>query len=176
MLNRWNFLKPGFYEGIKLWPAIGLGEFEHLLPPPLDQRLTTPVINAHSALQVCSGISTLGGEDGLPDQVGHFLERTLNDYNDATAEIRSLEDSNVLIAGIVAWLIEIGQRVAGEFSGEIEAGTFAASMTEGNLGDGSADADALQGVLTLSLQWDSDPDSAVALFESPEEQTNAAAL
>ena len=50
----------------KLWPAIGLGEFEHLLPPPLDQRLTTPVINAHSALQVCSGISTLGGEDGLP--------------------------------------------------------------------------------------------------------------
>ena len=47
-----------------LWPAIGLGEFEHLLPPPtvsrMDQRLTTPVINAHSALQVCSGISTLG--------------------------------------------------------------------------------------------------------------------
>ena len=160
----------------KLWPAIGLGEFEHLLPPPLDQRLTTPVIDAHSALQVCSGISTLSREGGLPDQVGNFLERTLNDYNDATAEIRSLEDSNVLIAGIVDWLIEIGERVAGEFSGEIEAGTFAASMTEGNLGDGSADADALQGVLTLSLQWDSDPASAVALFESLEKQTNGAPL
>ena len=152
----------------KLWPAIGLGEFEHLLPPPLDQRLTTPVINAHSALQVCSGISTLGREGGLPDQVGQFLERTLNAYNDATAAIRSLEGSNVLIAGIVDWLTENDERVAGEFSGEIEAGTFAASMTEGNLGDGSADADALQGVLTLSLQWDSDPASAVALFESLE--------
>ena len=151
-----------------LWPAIGLGEFEHLLPPPLDQRLTTPVINAHSALQVCSGISTLGHEGGLPDQVGQFLERTLNDYNDATAEIRSLEGSNVLIAGIVDWLIEIAERVAGEFSGEREAGTFAASMTEGNLWDGSPEAKTLQGVLTLSLQWDSDPASAVALFESLE--------
>ena len=160
----------------KLWPAIGLGEFEHLLPPPLDQRLTTPVINAHSALQVCSGISTLGREDGLPDQVGQFLERTLNDYNDATEEIRSLEGSDVLISGIVDWLIEIAERVAGEFSGEREAGTFAASMTEGNLWDGSPEANALQGVLTLSLQWDSDPASAVALFESLEQQTNAAAL
>ena len=152
----------------KLWPAIGLGEFEHLLPPPLDQRLTTPVINAHSALQVCSGISTLGREGGLPDQVGQFLERTLNAYNDATAEIRSLEGSNVLIAGIVDWLTENDERVAGEFSGEIEAGTFAASMTEGNLWDGSPEAKTLQGVLTLSLQWDSDPASVVALFESLE--------
>ena len=158
----------------KLWPAIGLGEFEHLLPPPLDQRLTTRVINAHSALQVCSGISTLGREDRLPEQVGHFLERTVNDYKGATAEIRSLDGSNVLIAGIVDWLIEIGQGVAGELNGEIEAGTFAASMTEDNLGDGSADADVLQGVLALSLQWDSDPASAVAWFESLEMQTNGA--
>ena len=104
--------------------------------------------------------------------MGQFLERTLNDYNDATAEIRSLEGSNVLIAVllrvIVDWLIEIAERVAGEFSGEREAGTFAASMTEGNLWDGSPEAKTLQGVLTLSLQWDSDPASAVALFESLE--------
>ena len=149
----------------KLLPGGGVGEFEHLLPPPLDQRLTTPVINAHSALQVCSGISILGPVGSFPDHVGQFLERTLNGYKDATTAILALE-GDALVSAIVGLLGEIGKRVEDEFSGEIEAGTFAASMAEGELGDGSPDAAALGAILSLSLQWDSDPASAVALFES----------
>ena len=60
----------------KLWPVNGLDEFEHLLPPPLEQRLTKLVLKAHPALQVSSGISTLGREGVLPAQVEQFLNVT----------------------------------------------------------------------------------------------------
>ena len=149
----------------KLWPVIGLGEFEHLLPPPLEQRLTKLVLKAHPALQVSSGISTLGREGVLPAQVEQFLERNLHDYKDAIAAILALE-SDVVITAILERLGEIRESVAGELRGEIEAGTFAANFAEGILGEGSREAQMLDAVLVLSLQWDSDPTSAVAWLDS----------
>ena len=149
----------------KLWPVNGLDEFEHLLPPPLEQRLTKLVLKAHSALQVCSGISTLGREGVLPSQVEQFLERNLSDYRDATEAILLLE-SDVVITAILEGLEEIRESVAGELRGDIEAGTFAANFAEGILGEGSREAQMLDAVLVLSLQWDSDPTSAVAWLDS----------
>ena len=152
---------------IKLWPVNGLDEFEHLLPPPLEQRLTNLVLKTHSALQVCSGISTLVHEDVLPSQVEQFLERNLSDYRDATEAILLLE-SDVVITAILERLEEIRESVAGELRGDIEAGTFAANFAEGILGEGSREAQMLNAVLVLSLQWDSDPTSAVAWLDSLE--------
>ena len=39
MLNRWNFLKTGFYEGIKLHRLVSLGCL-HSSKDPRDERVT----------------------------------------------------------------------------------------------------------------------------------------
>ena len=152
----------------KLWPVSDLGEFEHLLPQPMEQRLTTQFIAAHSALEVCSGLSILRHGGGLHEQVTQLLQRTLNDYGHAIEAIRAFGE-DAWITALVDMLGEIGERIKNEWKGEIEAGTFAASVVEGALGDGSPEIEIFNGALVLSLQWDSDPASAVAWFESLEE-------
>lgn len=152
----------------KLGPVSDFGEFESLLPQPLQLGLTTPVIAAHSALEVRSGLSTLRRENGLHDQVAQSLERTVSNYNDAVAAIRDF-GGDVCVTELVNWLEEIEQQIEGEWTGEIEAGTFAASVVEGTLGDGSPEMERFEGALLLSLQWDSDPASSVAWLESLEE-------
>ena len=51
--------------GSKVWAVGNLGEFEHLLPEQLDQRLTSPFVAARSALEVYSALSVLRREGGL---------------------------------------------------------------------------------------------------------------
>ena len=112
-------------------------------------------------------VSTLGREGVLPAQVEQFLERNLHDYKDAIAAILALE-SDVVITAILEQLGEIRESVADELRGDIEAGTFAANFAEGILGEGSREVQMLDAVLVLSLQWDSDPTSAVAWLDSLE--------
>ena len=137
-----------------------------MLPSPLKQRLTTQVIAARSALEVLSGLSILHHEDGLHDQVAQVLERTRNNYRHAIQAIQALGEGaeDALVEGLVEWLQETGEKVEGEWNGETEAGTFAASIAEGTLGEGSPEAENLQVALfltlSLSLQWDSNPASA----------------
>ena len=152
----------------KLRPVSDLGEFEHLLPQPLEQRLTTPVIAAHSALQLISGLSNLRREGGVHEQVREFLERTINDCRHAITTIRDFGE-DVCITALVDWLDEISHRIEGEWTSEADFGAYAASVIEGTLGDGSEEAERLQKALALSLQWDSNPASAVTWFESPDE-------
>ena len=112
--------------------------------------------------------SILRRDGGVHDQVSEFLERTVNDYKDGIATIRGF-GKDVCVTALVDFLEEIVERIKGEWNGEAEVGAFAASVVEGALGDGSQGAESLQGALVLSLQWDSDPTSAVTWFESLEE-------
>ena len=149
-------------------PASDLGGFESQLPQPLEQRLTTQAIDAHNALGVCSGLSILNRDGGLHDQVAGLLERTEGDCNKAAAAIRAFEE-DIVVAELVDWLEEIGERIKGEWDGRLDAGTYAASVVEGVLGDGSPEYETFIGALCLSLQWDSDPASAVAWLRSQAE-------
>ena len=153
---------------MELWPVQDLGQFEDLLTPQLDQRLTKSVIAAHSALQVCSGISVMSRERDLDDQVSKLIEKAQDEFGDAIAAIRAMEQ-DVVITTLLDYLKEAGQQVVDEFEGEIEAGTFAASISEGVFGEGSSETGSLAVALMLSLQWDSDPVSAGALLASLEE-------
>ena len=152
----------------KLLPVTDFGAFEHLLPHPLEERLTAKVVTAHSALQVCSAVSVLRREDGLDDQVIRVIERAQSDFSETITAIRGLGE-DALVSEIGDWLLGIGTRVEAEWNGELEAGAFAASVVEGALGSESSETGTLEGALFLSLQWDADPASAVANFESPEE-------
>ena len=138
------------------YPTYGLisdlGEFEHLLPQPLEQRLTTLVIAAHSALQVMSGLSILRRDGGVHEQVSEFLERTANDCRHEIATIRGF-GKDVCVTALVDFLEEIGERIKREWRGEIEAGAFAAGVAEGALGDGSQEFESFEVALLLSLQW-----------------------
>ena len=57
------------------------GEFEHVLPEQLEQRLTNPFIAARSALGVYSALSVLRREGGLHSSVSQLLERKLLEYD-----------------------------------------------------------------------------------------------
>ena len=154
--------------GSKVWAVGNLGEFEHLLPEQLDQRLTSPFIAARSALEVYSALSVLRRDGGLHHSVRQLLERTLFDYDQAVTAIRAVGE-DVVVGALTEWLGEIHGQVEKEWNGEIAAGAFATSMVEGVLHLGSPEA-IRQGVaLLLSLQWDSDPARAIAWLESLEE-------
>ena len=148
---------------IQLWPVQDLGQFEDLLPPQLEQRLTKQMIAAHSALQVCSGISVMSGEGEINDQVRLFIERVQGEFSDAIAAIRAMEQDEVTDM-LLDWLKESGQQVADEFNGSLEAGMFAASISEKAFEEGSTETGNLAVALMLSLQWDSAPESAHALL------------
>ena len=154
--------------GSKVRALGNLGEFDHLLPEQLNQRLTNPFIAACSALEVYSALSVLRREGGLHSSVSQLLERTLLEYDQATSAIRAVGE-DVVVAALTEWLGEIHGQVEKEWNGEIAAGAFATSMVEGVLHPGSPEA-VRQGVaLLLSLQWDSDPARAIAWLESLEE-------
>ena len=148
----------------QLWPVTDFSEFEHSLPHPLEERLTTEVVAAHSALQVRSALSVLGREDGLDEQAARVLEQAQGDFTGAIAAIQSL-GQDAVVSEIVDWLLKIDPRIEGEWDGEVRAGTFAEGMIEGVLGDGSFEFGTLDAALLVSLEWDADPASAVALIE-----------
>ena len=151
--------------GSKVRAVGNLGEFENLLPEQLDQRLTGPFIAAHSALEVYSALSLLGHEGGLHHTVSQLLERTLSEYDHTTTVIRAVGE-DVVVAALIEWLSEIHGQVEKEWNGQRAAGTFAASIVKGVLEPESLEAKRQAVTLLLSLQWDSDPDLAIAWLES----------
>lgn len=149
---------------LQLWPVTDFSEFEHSLPDPLEERLTTEVVAAHSALQVRSALSVFPGENGQDAQVVRVLERARSDFSDAVAAIQGLGQDTV-VSEIVNWLLEIDTQIEGEWDGRIRAGTFAEGIIEGALGDRSFEFGTLDAALLISLEWDADPANAVALLE-----------
>ena len=148
----------------RLWPVTDFSEFEHSLPHPLEERLTTEVVAAHSALQVRSALSVFGREDSFDEQVARVLEQAQSDFTEAVSAIRGL-GHDAAISEIVDWLVEVDARIEGEWEGEVGAGTFAEGIIEGVLGDGSFEFGTLDAALLVSLEWDADPANAVALIE-----------
>ena len=144
-----------------------LGEFEHLLPQQLEQRLTNPFVAAFSALQVYSALSLLRREEGLHPKIREVLERTLFEYDNATTGIRAF-GGDAVVAELTEWLREIEVQVEKEWSGEISAGTFASSIQEGVAQPLSPESKKQAAALLLSLQWDSDPAPVIAWLESSE--------
>lgn len=157
---------------VGLWPAYDLGEFKDLLSHQLEQRLTKPVIAAHLAMQVLSGLSILSGEGRSVGDLEEFVQRTRNDFKQAVASILDMEQDAVTEA-LIEWLEEVDEQIAGEFGGNVEAGTFAVNMTEGSFGEWSSESIRLGAAVILSLQWDFDPPSAVALLKELEERSMA---
>ena len=157
---------------VGLWPAYDLGEFKDLLSHQLEQRLTKPVIAAHLAMQVLSGLSILSGKGRSVGDLEEFVQRTRNDFKQAVASILDMEQDAVTEA-LIEWLEEVDEQIAGEFGGNVEAGTFAVNMTEGSFGEWSSESMRLGAAVILSLQWDFDPPSAVALLKELEERSMA---
>ena len=149
------------------YAASDFGEFEHLLPLQLEQRLSNPVLAAFSALRVYSALSLLRRGDGLHPKIREVSERTLSEYDNATTAIRAYGEDAV-VADLTRWLREIQEQVDREWSGEISPGTFASSIEGGVAQPLSPESKKLAAALLLSLQWDSDSAPAIALSESSE--------
>ena len=149
---------------VGLWPAYDLGEFKDHFPHQLEQRLTDPVLAAHAAVQVLSGLASMGREGQSAGDLEEFAQRTRDDFRQAVASILDLEQDAVTEA-LIEWLEEISEQIEDEFEGNVEAGTFATNVLEGTFGECSHEWDRLAAAVLLSLQWDFDPASAVALLE-----------
>lgn len=151
--------------GSKLFVVTDFGEFEQVLPCPLEERLSAQVLVAHSALDLCSALSVVGHEGELDERLATLLERSIRNVEAASEAIVELGDDAVIRA-LIEWLAELAQRIEDEWNGETQADQYAASFAEGVLGGGSREAELLGLALILSVQWDADPASALAMLES----------
>ena len=168
VVNDRSVLRLTVRVGSRVWAGGDFGEFEHLLPEQLDQRLTSPFIAARSALEVYSALSVLRRNGGLHYKVRQLLERTLLDYDQATTAIQDVGE-DIVVAALTEWLRESHGQVEKEWNDESAPGTFAESVVEGVLQPESPEAQRQVSALLLSLQWDSNPARAIAWLESLEE-------
>ncbi len=147
------------------WPVTEPGEFERLLPAPIEERLTEQVVKCHSALQVLSGISVLGVDGEIDTRLSPVVEQAVQEVTKANALILELGSDDVILE-IGMWLREIANQVNAELKGDAEPGEYAANVWSGAFAAPSPDSETLNTVLALSLEWDASPDGALALLET----------
>ena len=141
------------------------GEFAQLLPRPLEERLSGQVRAAHLALELCSALSVMRRDGDLDERLATLMERSTNEIEAASEAIVGLGDDAVIRA-VIDWLAELAQRVEDEWKDEAHAGQYAASVGEVAFGGVPSDVEVLGLAVVLSVQWDADPESAIAMFES----------
>ncbi len=149
----------------KLWPADDLGDFEHLLPPPLEQRLTTYFSAAHSSLVVISSLSILRMPGDLHEEVNQVLERSIIEYQEAISLIRDI-GSDACVTSLIELLEEVKSQIDDEWSGRVKSAKYVEGIVKGTQGIETPEVATFTGALLLSLQWDSDPEIALAWYVS----------
>ena len=152
----------------KLWPADNFGEFTQSLPPPLEQRLSTSFLAAHSSLQVYSGLSIFRNSDCLHEEVTKILKTTVSDYSEAIAAIRNF-GGDACVSTLERLLEDIRGQIENEWDGEIAAGSFAAGLAKGARGDETSEMVTFSVAHMISLQWDLDPKHAITWCQALEE-------
>lgn len=148
----------------QLWPATEPGEFEHLLPAPVEERMTEQVARCHSALQVLSGLSVLAVDGEVDTRLSPVVERARQDFTAASGSILELGGDEVIMT-ISEWLLEIADQVDAEWEARAEPGDYAANIWSGAFGDRTEESGALDVIVALSLEWDADPTGALDTLE-----------
>jgi hypothetical protein len=151
------------------WPGVELYDtWADHFPPAHATPLTDSVIAAHQALQVLSGFTALRARQGTtPETLADIREETER-YRRALDTIMSLQPTDIVISTINEFLTELYNRVAAEDASHSEHNPeqipLAASLALRITGTITPDTQNLDGLITISLQRDLDPASAIRLL------------
>ena len=149
----------------QLWPVTEPGEFQRLLPNPIEERLTEQVGRCCSALQDLSGLSVLAVNGEIDTRLSPVVEHARQDFDAASGTILALGVDAVIVT-ISEWLLEVAEQVNAEWEGRAEPGEYAANVWSGAFGTPSADSGALDVIVALSLEWDVDPAGALETLDA----------
>ncbi|MYS20482.1 hypothetical protein GA0115240_12043 [Streptomyces sp. DvalAA-14] len=151
------------------WPGVELYDtWADRFPPAHATPLTDSVIAAHQALQALSGFTALRARQGTtPETLADITEET-DRYRRALDTITEIQPTDIVISTITEFLTALHNRVAAEDPDHPEHNPeqppFAASLALHITGTTTPDAQNLDGLTTISLQRDLDPESAIRLL------------
>ncbi|WP_253870468.1 hypothetical protein [Promicromonospora umidemergens] len=134
------------------------------LGQPHDTPLTDAVSAAHQALQGLSGLAALTERRPDVTSLQEFADQEQSRFLAAFHSITELDDSQVVDA-VARHVAALGERVQGEFDEPVGVSdTLAAGIATGTVTGSSVDMMDLDRLLTISLQWDLDPELATRLL------------
>lgn len=151
------------------WPGVELYDtWADRFPPAHATPLTDSTIAAHQALQALSGYTTLRTrQDTTPETLDDIREETER-YLRALGTIANMQPTDIVISTITEFLTELYNRVAAEDpthpEHDPEQLPLAASLALHITGTTTPDTQNLDGLITISLQRDLDPDTAIRLL------------
>lgn len=138
----------------------GLGEWQATLAAPAPENLAAAFQEAHTALQVISGIAALSDDQRAHERVDHALSKSQNRLQRSRHEISEFPGDPVVneLQGIVD---DLAERVSAELAGESEALNFAERFAAGLLQIEQTDEFLVIVFAQLIAQeWDINPRSA----------------
>ncbi|PBC69709.1 hypothetical protein BX265_7055 [Streptomyces sp. TLI_235] len=151
------------------WPGVELydtwtGHFS----PAHTTPLTDSAIAAHQALQALSGFTALRARQGTtPETLADIREETER-YRRALDTITNMQTTDIVISTITEFLTALHDRVAAEDPGhpehDPERPLLAANLALQITGTTTPDSQQLDGLITISLQRDLDPEAAIRLL------------
>ncbi|MFJ4591369.1 MULTISPECIES: hypothetical protein [unclassified Kitasatospora] len=153
-----------------LWPGIGLFEtWKTALPEAHPTPLTDACVDAHQALQCLSGLAYLASLREIDSRHQEVAEQAVARFRQACRAIAELRLGEPVTETVVGFLDGLALRVEGEVT-EAEAlrnsgvPTLAAAIAHGATGHPNDDYRHLDGLITIALQWDLDPERAERLL------------
>ena len=151
------------------WPGVELydtwtSHFPQAHPTPLTDSATA----AHQALQALSGFTALRARQGTtPETLADIKEETER-YRRALDTITHIQPTDIVISTIAEFLTALHDRVTAEDPGHPEHDPaqppLAANVALRITGTTTADSQNLDGLTTISLQRDLDPETAIRLL------------
>lgn len=153
-----------------LWPGTDLFDtWGAELPEPYPTPLTDAAIGAHQALQCLSALAhlmTLRDPDPRHQEVA---DQAGAEVVQAVRVITELQPEDPIIGEVVGFLNSVARRVASEFAAdaalqEPEVPNLAISLARGLTGNPTDDFLQLDGMISIALRWDLDPDRRARLL------------
>ncbi|WUH90443.1 hypothetical protein OG900_10250 [Streptomyces sp. NBC_00433] len=151
------------------WPGVELYDtWADRFLPAHATPLTDNATAAHQALQALSGFTALRARQGTtPETLADIIEETER-YRRALDTITNVQPSDIVISTITEFLTALHNRVAAEDPGHPEHNPeqppLAANLALHVTGTTTPDAQNLEGLTTISLQRDLDPETAIRLL------------
>ena len=151
------------------WPGVELYDTwtEHF-PQAHTTPLTDSAIAAHQALHALSGFTALRARQGTTSETLADIREETERYRRALDAITNTQPTDIVISTIAEFLTTLHDRVTAEDPGHPEhdpeqpplAGNLALRIT----GTPTADSQNRDGLTTISLQRDLDPETAIRLL------------
>jgi hypothetical protein len=154
-----------------IWPGLDLydswAEHAEHLGPPHTTPLTDAALEAHKALQALSGLAALSARREDMSDHQSYADREIVRYRSALQTIDEMKNDDAVVAEVADFLTSLGHRIQNELDQPTDAqDTLAACIARGATLAVSDDFKTVDGLLTVSLQWDLDPAAAARILTS----------